>query len=147
MSDYRPATGEHLDVLREMKEINDKLNELSRDYAWFHIPSIEVDHSIEGVRCNGRERLRTAIDVYERYTEMEKTFLDFIDRIEKSIKLVKRGRNLFEASFEICESCRGNKGERETSRHWADCSHCSGNGFIDRDLSMIEKAVMLAEDV
>ena len=144
MSDYRPATGKHLEILEEMEKLNEELEGHVRSYPWFGIPNIGVGHAIEGVRCNGHQRLNSALEPYDGYLRMEKTLKETLKRVKKSLKTIEKAKALFESEYKVCPECKGEHGERKGMNDWHDCGQCNGNGFVDANHPPLKKAVLKA---
>ena len=150
---YDPPTGEELKLTRSVIRANKKLTEARPlDLPWLEG---HTSHSLEGVRCNGRERLTTVIDIIDPLEQHAAEMRSYALEVSKYGLAVREAATKLKAEMRArglmpCPKCRGDydtweharqkKGERIRNTapygsaglyRWEDCIQCYGRGLVE----------------
>ena len=105
---------------------------------------IVADHAINQVRTNGREALRTLIDLVQEGEEYIEEVGRHEQRTAECRLLVQKVLDELAGYFVVCPSCKGAKGaydEKQAKafgygRGWEDCKMCWGHGMLPKGESV-----------
>lgn len=128
---YRPLKGELRNTALKIKKELDQIKDF--DNPTTTCIQINIDHLIEGVRCNGISWLIGFIDVYNGLKDYKNGLIE----VEKNIKEVREFIINIEKifiDFRVCPECDGVKGKYTGVNYWEDCDSCRGLGMIRKDL-------------
>lgn len=151
MSDYRPIRKgtRHYKIAQELLKIINQIDKQGDDHPWFHVPHIEIEHAIEGVRTNGTQRLTSILDVFFSHCQfdgrsnndglnmLEKSMRRNIAYSRKTLELIEQAREAFRKQYDLCPFCKGKHGKMGDRRDWQDCVDCNGLGFIEKRKSKL----------
>lgn len=148
---YDPPTGPEKAVAILANRIYKRLDKSEPLGSPFMI-GISVGHALEGVRCNGTERLTTVIDCIDSLEEHSKDMIEHVKavaarKIEIDAALKKLKDELVKRGLKPCPKCRGpydswydgchTKGQKVKTGassgpmyRWEDCDKCNGRGLI-----------------
>ncbi len=96
-------------------------------------------HAVQGVRCNGIEKLvglmdcSREMDDYIREAQQQLVRSRCILKIALRQRLLLRGK--FDKHFRICPKCKGKQGTGRCDcpdDRWEDCYKCDGLGYVDK---------------
>ncbi len=130
---YYPPEGEELKIA---KKVNKLLDQYSKIPNYSDSPTVFIDHVLEGVRCNGLQRVTSLLDIVEEMSEFEERLILDIEGCKKALVLTKKIRDVM-VGFKVCSKCKGEKGdfsknvESDYQRGpWEDCTECAGRGIL-----------------
>ncbi len=130
-AEHYPPKGKELEVVKKV----DKLLEQYRKIDHFDSsPTVFIGHVIDGVRCNGKERVNSLLDVIKKMAVYEQDLKCDIEGHKKALTLTKQIRKAM-LGFKVCPKCKGEKGffppkvKNEEYRAWEDCLKCNGRGI------------------
>lgn len=98
---------------------------------------IPIAHSLEGLRCNGSEKLVNILKTLEEWntylnelTTFQKKLNSYLIKLQKVNFKVKK----LQKQLQICPKCNGRQGTGicgSFDNKWKDCKLCNGRGIID----------------
>lgn len=140
---YYPPKGKEKKALERLGPLVDLISDLGNDielYASFNA-IIEIGHSLEGVRCNGDEKVTSISDIFREMDRWPRQF----KKIRRALDRAERTHGKMEAirsTFIKCPSCQGRNGRKKVSperrnyhpsKYWEDCSRCFGRGVLVKE--------------
>ncbi len=133
MSYYKP-TGKELKIAKEIHKIMERFRKLSLDCGPVSA-QIDIDHTLEGVRVNGWEKVVSLFDVKKHLREYKANTKREITELQKAVKITEKCLSKMKI-FETCPSCKGQKGWwtdpncRGQRGYWSECNKCIGRGIL-----------------
>jgi hypothetical protein len=144
---YYPPEGKEKKALERLRPLVSRMSkngETVELYSHFGA-TIYMGHALEGVRCNGRERVTSIQDIFEEmdcWPRRIKLIRREVQQLERTLAKMDKIR----AGFVKCHSCHGKKGRKTKpppSHHsgpWEDCARCLGRGVLERPrLAKVER--------
>ena len=127
--------GKELKVARHICRLLDKYRKIK---GYDHSPTVFIGHVIDGVRCNGHERVSSLLRVIKEMESYEQNLKIHIEGHRKALLLTEEIRELLTA-FKVCPECKGEQGSWDGISdtyscrlgHWVDCTNCDGRGILD----------------
>ena len=113
---------------------------------------ISAGHALEGVRCNGHQRLVTAMRVKHELVQFREELIKNAERLhiaaEEANEEITALENEWDINWDKCKACKGRCGfweHRETGKidykdsprsqgwkwDWRDCEKCNGRGLCE----------------
>ena len=135
---YYPPEGKEKKALLKLEPMVRSMSDLAYDI--YFGGSVAMGHAIKGVRCNGREQVRSIADIFDEMDESHKSIKHIKSVVAKAERTLAR-MNKIREGFIKCPSCHGKKGQKHRSAaptpgscygYWEDCAKCDGRGVLPR---------------
>ena len=134
---HNKPTGNEMRVGKAFQKLFKPFNAKYKGDGNYSGVDINLGHALEGVRCNGRQRMTTIIDAWNALKEARVDLDIHISDLRQeerelsqlSKKLVPEMRTLH-----LCPDCKGAKGIKVKRTNggritlWDDCDSCNGRG-------------------